>query len=97
MSQFNYALAMHDVGMLQVAGVNQSGAKLWDKFFSENPLATVKDNCPVSELFIAENAAFWTCTETVTIMVGKKPRAFDHEIRFTFSRKNGMWKVANRR
>lgn len=95
--QFNYALAMHDVGMLQVAGVDRASAKLWDRFFSENPLATVTDNCPVSELFVSEDAAFWTCTETVTIVFGGKPRAFDHVIRFKFGRKNGMWKVTNRR
>ena len=44
LSQFDYALAMHDVGMLQVAGVNTASAKLWGRFFSENPLATVTDD-----------------------------------------------------
>lgn len=96
LSQFNYALAMHDVGMLQVAGVNSASAKLWDKFFSENPLATVSDDCPVSELFVSEDAATWTCTETVTIIAAGKPRAFYHVIRFRFGRNHGIWKVADR-
>lgn len=94
--QFDYALAMHDVGMLQVAGVNNASAKLWDKFFSENPLATVTDDCPLSELFEAEDTATWTCTETVTIISAGRPRAFYHVIRFRFGRKSGMWKVADR-
>lgn len=96
LSQFDYALAMHDVGMLQVAGVNTASAKLWDRFFSENPLATVTDDCPVSELFVSEDAATWTCTETVTIISAGRPRAFDHVIRFRFGRNNGIWKVADR-
>lgn len=87
---------MHDVGMLQVAGVNTASAKLWDRFFSENPLATVTDDCPVSELFVSEDAATWTCTETVTIISAGRPRAFDHVIRFRFGRKSGIWKVADR-
>lgn len=97
LSQFDYALAMHDTGMLQVAGVNRESAKLWDKFFSENPLATVTDNCPASELFVAEDKAIWTCTETVTIISAGRPRAFDHVIQFTFGRDHGIWKVADRR
>lgn len=96
LSQFDYALAMHDVGMLQVAGVNRASARLWDKFFSENPLATVTDDCPVSELFVSENSATWTCTETVTIISAGRPRAFGHVIRFRFGRNDGMWKVADR-
>lgn len=96
LSQFDYALAMHDVGMLQVAGVNTASAKLWDKFFSENPLATVTDDCPVSELFVSEDAATWTCTETVTIISAGRPRAFYHVIRFRFGRTRGIWKVADR-
>lgn len=97
LSQFNYALAMHDVGMLQVAGVSNASAKLWDRFFSENPLATVEDDCPLSELFISEDTATWTCTEMVTIISAGKRRAFYHVIRFRFGRKSGMWKVAERR
>lgn len=87
---------MHDVGMLQVAGVNSASAKLWDKFFSENPLATVTDDCPLSELFVSEDTATWTCTETVTIISAGRPRAFDHAIRFRFGRTKGIWKVADR-
>jgi hypothetical protein len=97
MSQFNYALAMHDVGMLEAAGVDQEGAKRWNKFFSENPLATVADDCPASELFAAEERAFWTCTETVTVISDGRPQAFYHLIQFTFGKKNGMWKVYRRR
>lgn len=96
LNQFDYALAMHDVGMLQVAGVNNASAKLWDKFFSENPLATVTDDCPVSELLVSEDTATWTCTETVTILSAGKQRAFYHVIRFRFGRNKGMWKVAER-
>lgn len=97
LSQFDYALAMHDVGMLQVAGVDRATAKLWNDFFSRNPLATVTDDCPVSELFVSQNTAVWTCTETVTIISEGRPKAFDHVIRFTFGRDHGTWKVADRR
>jgi hypothetical protein len=96
LSQFDYALAMHDVGMLQVAGVDDASAKLWDRFFSENPDATVTDDCPASKLFVAEDTAKWTCTETVTIISEGKPLAFLHVIRFTFGRNHGVWKVADR-
>lgn len=97
LSQFDYALAMHDVGMLQTAGVDEAGAKRWDKFFSENPLAKVTDDCPSSELFSGETKAFWNCTETVTLITDGKPQLFYHLIQFSFGKKNGMWKVSGRR
>lgn len=97
LSQFDYALAMHDVVMLQAAGVDPAGAKRWDKFFSENPLAKVTDDCPASELFAGETKAFWNCTETVTLFPDGKAQPFYHLIQFSFGKKNGMWKVSGRR
>lgn len=97
MDRFNYALANHDVGMLQAAGVKNSSAKLWQRFFSENPLATVSDRCPVSELMISYDTGYWTCTETVTIISEGKPKPFLHVIHFTFAKKRGVWLVADRR
>lgn len=97
MNRFNYALANHDVGMLQAAGVKQSSAKLWQRFFSENPQATVADRCPVSELLVSYDTGYWTCTETVTIISEGKPKAFLHIIHFTFAKKRGVWLVADRR
>jgi hypothetical protein len=97
MDRFNYALANHDVGMLQADGVDRSSAKLWQRFFSENPLATVTDRCPISALFFSYGNSYWTCTETVTIISEGKPRAFLHVIHFTFVQKRGVWLVAGRR
>lgn len=97
MDHFNYALAMHDVGMLQAAGVKRQSARRWQKFFSENPLATVSDRCPVSDLLISSDTSYWTCTETVTIISEGKPKAFLHVIHFTFAKKRGVWLVADRR
>jgi hypothetical protein len=97
LNRFDYALAMHDVGMLQAAGVKRSTAKLWQRFFSDNPRATVTDRCPASELSISYDTGYWTCTETVTIISEGKPKAFEHIIHFTFARKRGTWLVADRR
>lgn len=97
LDRFNYALANHDVGMLQADGVDRSSAKLWQRFFSENPLATVSDRCPVSELLISYDTGYWTCIETVTIISEGKPRPFLHVIHFTFAKKRGVWLVAGRR
>lgn len=97
LNRFDYALAMHDVGMLQAAGVTRSSAKLWQRFFSENPRATVTDRCPASELSVSYDTGYWTCTETVTIISEGKPKAFAHIIHFTFARKRGTWLVADRR
>lgn len=95
--QFDYALTMHDVGLLQAAGVKRADAKRWQEFFKDNPRATVTDKCPVSELFISDASAVWVCTETATIISEGKPRSFVHTIRFTFSRNHGTWLVADRR
>jgi hypothetical protein len=97
MDRFNYALANHDVGMLQAAGVKRSSAKLWQRFFSENPRATVADTCPASDLLISYDTGYWNCIETVTIISEGKPKSFIHVIHFTFARKRGIWLVADRR
>lgn len=97
LNRFDYALANHDVAMLQAAGVDDASAKLWQRFFSENPQATVTDRCPVSELSISFGTGYWTCMETVTIISEGKPLAFPHIIHFTFAKKRGVWLVAHRR
>lgn len=96
LNDFNYALSMHDVGMLQATGIDQESGKRWQRFFSENPSATVTDQCPVSELFISVYKALWTCTETVTVVSEGKPKSFVHLILFTFAKKKGNWTVADR-
>ncbi len=97
LNQFDNALALHDVDLLESAGVKRADAKRWQKFFKDNPHATVTDQCPDSDLLISDNTATWTCTETATILSEGKPRAFAHVIRFTFARNNGIWTVADRR
>jgi len=94
---FDSALAAHDVERLQAVGIKKVSAKGWQKFFKENPQATVTDRCSLSELFISGDTASWTCTETATIIYEAKPRAFDHVIRFTFAKTNGTWMIADRR
>lgn len=96
LDRFDYALAMHDVGMLQAAGVKRTSAKRWERFFRDNPRATVTDQCPSADLFISDDTASWTCLETATIISEGKPRSFLHIIHFTFVRNNGMWMVADR-
>jgi hypothetical protein len=93
---FDYALSTHDVGMLQAAGVKRKNAKRWQRFFRNNPQATVTDQCPDSSLLISDNKASWTCMETATILSEGKPRAFQQVIRFTFAKDHGTWLVAGR-
>ncbi|HEV2134356.1 MAG TPA: hypothetical protein VGR47_08835 [Terracidiphilus sp.] len=97
LKRFDHGLAMHDVGLLQAAGVNRSDAKRWREFFRENPQATVTDECPISGLSISDESASWTCTETATIVSEGRPRSFVHVIRFMFAKTNGEWSVAYRR
>lgn len=97
LNQFDYALARHDIRLLQAAGVNRADAKRWREFFRDNPHATVTDRCSVSDLYISDESASWTCTETATIISEGKPRSFVHVIRFMFARNNGNWIVAERR
>ncbi|HUA99889.1 MAG TPA: hypothetical protein VMA34_16265 [Terracidiphilus sp.] len=96
LNEFDSALAAHDVAKMEAAGVTRASAKLWERFFRDNPRATVTDRCPISALSVSEDTASWTCTETATIISEGKPRAFAHVIRFTFSRSNGTWMVADR-
>lgn len=97
LDQFDYALATHDVALLQAAGVNEAGAKRWQEFFKQNPRAKVTDRCPVSNLFVSDASAIWTCTETATIISEGKPRAFEHVIRYTFARNQNTWSIVDRR
>ena len=97
LDQFDSALASHDVGQLQAAGVKPASAKGWQRFFKSNPGARVKDNCPAYALYISGNTAYWACTETATIVSDGEPLVFTHLIRFTFTRKNGAWTISDRR
>jgi hypothetical protein len=76
LNQFDSALDAHDVGKLRAAGIKAVTAKRWQSFFRDNPRATVADSCPVSELFISDSTASWTCSETITVISEGKPRAF---------------------
>jgi hypothetical protein len=97
MNQFDSALATHDVRKLEAAGVQQVSVKRWQRFFKDNPRATVTDRCPASELLISNDAASWTCTETSTIISDGRPRSYVHVIRFIFAKTSGGWMVADRR
>jgi hypothetical protein len=95
--QFDSAVASHDVAQLQAAGIKPGSARGWQKFFKNNPEATVTDDCPASELMMLNDTAVWNCTETVTVISEGKPVPFALGIRFTFARRNGAWTIADRR
>jgi hypothetical protein len=94
--QFDAAVASHDVALLQAAGIKPGSARGWQKFFKNNPDATVTDDCPASGLAMYNDTAVWNCTETVTVISEGKPVPFALGIRFTFARRNGAWTIADR-
>jgi hypothetical protein len=97
LNQFNSALAAHNIAQLQAAGVTPVNAKRWQKFFKDNPAAHITDRCTVGALVISGDAATWDCTETATILSEGKPLSFVHIIRFTFSKQDGIWMIADRK
>jgi hypothetical protein len=97
LNQFDSGLATHDIGLLQAAGIKPSHARGWQKFFKDNPDASVTDDCPSSSLMIAGDTANWYCTETATIISERKPVTFTKVIRFTFTRTSGGWTISDRR
>ncbi len=97
LDQFDSALATHDIGQLQAAGVKPVSAKRWQKFFKENPAAQVTDRCPAWALAISGDAATWDCTEKATIVSEGKPLSFEHLIRYTFSKRDGVWTITDRK
>jgi hypothetical protein len=97
LQRFDSALASHDVQQLLAAGVEPSSARGWQRFFKDNPRATVTDRCSGSDLAISGDTANWSCTETSTIESEGKPVQYAHNIRFTFTRKNGEWTLSDRR
>lgn len=97
LNRFDTALASHDVQQLLAAGIEPSSAKGWQRFFKDNPRATVTDRCSGSDLAISGDTANWSCTETSTIESEGKPVQYAHNIRFTFTRKNGEWTISDRR
>jgi len=97
LDQFDSALALHDIGRLQAAGINPNTAKRWHHFFSDNPRAEVTDSCPASELYISGDTAVWMCTETAKVISEGKPVPFEKMIRFTFTKRDGAWTISDRR
>jgi hypothetical protein len=97
LNRFDTALAAHDVQQLLAAGIEPSSAKGWQRFFKDNPRATVTDRCSGTDLSISGDTANWSCTETSIIESEGKPVQFAHNIRFTFTRKNGEWTISDRR
>ncbi len=97
LNQFDVAVASHDVGLLQATGIKPGSARGWQKFFKNNPDATVTDDCPASGLMMLNDTAVWNCTETVTVISEGKSVPFALGIRFLFARRNGAWTIADRR
>ena len=95
--QFDSALASHDLNQLEATGIQPVSLKRWQKFFKDNPDATVTDRCPIASLFIMDDNASWNCIETTTIGTGKKQTGSEHMIHFAFARKNGAWMISDRR
>jgi hypothetical protein len=97
LNQFDSAIASHNVGLLLAVGIQPARARGWQKFFRENPEASVRDDCPQSALAISGDTANWYCTETATIVSERRPVSFQKVIRFTFTRSSGVWMISDRR
>ncbi|HTW81335.1 MAG TPA: hypothetical protein VME23_17445 [Terracidiphilus sp.] len=97
LDRFTVAVASHDVQRLVAVGIRPSSAKGWQRFFRDNPRATVTDQCSGTNLFISGDTARWSCVETATIISEGRPAQFAHLIRFTFTRTNGEWLISDRR
>lgn len=97
LNRFDSALASRDVQQLLASGIEPASVKGWQRFFKDNPRATVTDSCSGSDLSISGNIANWSCKETSIILSDGKPVQFAHNIRFTFTRKNGEWTISDRR
>jgi len=95
--QFDTALASKNLVQLEAAGIQPVSLKRWQRFFKDNPEATVTDRCPIASLFIMDDTASWNCIETTTINSGKKQMALEHMIHFAFTKRNGAWLIADRR
>lgn len=97
LNQFDSAIATHDIALLQAVGIQPSRAKSWQRFFRDNPDASVTDNCPATSLNISGDTASWDCVETATVISDRKPVSFTRLIRFTFTNTNGAWMISDRR
>ncbi len=93
-NNFNAALAAHDVGKMHAvwAGMTPQVEKKWQGFFKNFPKARVSENCPAGSLNVSGSSATWSCTIT-TLIPGAPARPQD--IRFTLSKKNDAWVIAD--
>jgi hypothetical protein len=96
-NRFNNALASRDTQQLLASGIEPASVKGWQRFFRDNPRATVTDRCSGNDLSIAGDTANWSCSEMSTIVSDGRPVQYAHNIRFTFTRKNGSWSISDRR
>ncbi len=97
LNQFDTAVASHDVRLLQAAGIKPAPAKGWQRFFKDNPEASVTDDCPRSELVISGGTANWYCTETATIVSEGKQVSCTKVIHFTFTKTSDAWIISDRK
>jgi len=97
LNQFGNAVASHDVRLLQAAGIKPAPAKGWQRFFKDNPEASISDDCQPSELVISGDTAHWYCTETATIVTERKQVSCSKVIHFTFTKSSGAWVISDRR
>lgn len=97
LNRFDSALVSRDLVELQATGIKAGDAKRWHTFFKNNPAASVTDSCPSSALFLSGDTAVWSCTEMATVLSEGKPLTHVQVIRFTFARRNGEWKISDRR
>jgi hypothetical protein len=95
-NRFDNALASHDTQQLLASGIEPQSVKGWQRFFRDNPQATVVDRCSGADLSISGDTANWSCKETSIIQSEGKPVQYAHNIRFTFTRKNGEWTISDR-
>jgi hypothetical protein len=97
LNRFDSALAAHDLGQLQALGIKPASAKGWQRFFKNNPRATVTDQCPASGLAILGDTATWSCIETATVISEGKLLPYPFAVRFTFTKQDGVWTISDRR
>jgi hypothetical protein len=96
-NNFNSALASHDVDKLHAVGIESVSAKGWQRFFHDNPRATITDSCPSSDLVINGDTASWDCIERSTIINDGKPVPYMRLIHFTFTKTSLGWLIADRK
>lgn len=89
---FTAAIQAHDVGRLQILGLDTRVVSQWRAFFRDSPDARIAISCPASALSHSGTRASWNCIVSMSSSAGT-PRTLSVAYRFDLAKTGAQWRI----